>query len=93
MSNVLEIETPLIDAAFILIVLILFQPVKDRVDELIARLFLRDRADPRAVMETFSRQIAAVFDDELVLRKGRDGAMEVRREAGLTRRVEISFPR
>lgn len=60
--NVLEVQTPLIDAAFILVVLIFFQPVKDRVDDLIARLFLRDRSDPRAILEHFSRQIASIFD-------------------------------
>lgn len=60
--NVLEVQTPLIDAAFILVVLIFFQPVKDRVDDLIARLFLRDRSDPRAILENFSRQIASIFD-------------------------------
>lgn len=60
--NVLEVQTPLIDAAFILVVLIFFQPVKDRVDDLIARLFLRDRSDPRAILETFSRQVASIFD-------------------------------
>lgn len=62
--NVLEVQTPLIDAAFILVVLIFFQPVKDRVDDLIARLFLRDRSDPRAILETFSRQVASIFNIE-----------------------------
>lgn len=62
--NVLELQTPLIDAAFILVVLILFQPLKDRVDDLIARLFLRDRSDPRAILETFSRRISSIFDIE-----------------------------
>ncbi len=60
--NVLELQTPLIDAAFILIVLILFQPMKERVDDLIARLFLRDRSDPRSILEAFSRQVASIFD-------------------------------
>lgn len=59
--NMLELQTPLVDASFILIVLMLFQPLKDRVDELIARLFLRDRSDPRAILETFSRQISSIF--------------------------------
>lgn len=60
--NVLEVQTPLIDAAFVLVLLIFFQPVKDRVDDLIARLFLRDRSDPRAILETFSRRVASIFD-------------------------------
>ncbi len=58
----LEIDTPLVDAAFVLFVLIFFQPLKNRIDDLIARLFLRDQADPRAILEAFSRQISSVFD-------------------------------
>lgn len=62
--DVLEIQTPLVDAAFILIILIFFQPLKERVDDLVSRLFLRDRSDPRAILEHFSRQVASVFDIE-----------------------------
>ena len=61
-KDVLEIQTPLIDVAFIVLVLLFFQPVKHRVDELIQRLFLRDKADPRAILESFSREIASLFD-------------------------------
>lgn len=61
-KDVLEIQTPLVDMAFIVIVLIFFQPVKHRVDELIQRLFLRDKADPRAILESYSREIASQFD-------------------------------
>ncbi len=61
-KDVLEIQTPLIDVAFIVLVLLFFQPVKHRTDELIQRLFLRDKADPRAILESFSREIASLFD-------------------------------
>ena len=58
----LEIDTPLVNAAFVLFVLIFFQPLKNRIDDLIARLFLGDQADPRAILEAFSRQISSIFD-------------------------------
>lgn len=61
-KDVLEIQTPLVDVAFIVLVLLFFQPVKHRVDELIQRLFLRDKADPRAILESYSREIASLFD-------------------------------
>ncbi|MBD3297232.1 MAG: hypothetical protein GF341_01125, partial [candidate division Zixibacteria bacterium] len=59
-----EVETPLVDIVFVVFVLLLFQPLKNRVDDLIARLFIRDKADPRAIIESFSREIASVFEVE-----------------------------
>lgn len=64
LKELLDVETPLIDVAFVVLVLIFFQPTKNRIDEWIARLFLRDEADPRAILESFSREIATVFDME-----------------------------
>ncbi|MEW5875523.1 MAG: SpoIIE family protein phosphatase [Candidatus Zixiibacteriota bacterium] len=61
-KNVLEVQTPLVDVAFVILVLLFFQPVKDRVDDLVQRIFLRDKADPRAILETFSREVTSVFD-------------------------------
>jgi sigma-B regulation protein RsbU (phosphoserine phosphatase) len=59
--GLLDVQTPLVDVAFFVLVLIFFQPMKDRVDGWITRLFLRDEADPRAILESFSREIATVF--------------------------------
>ncbi|MEW5702932.1 MAG: GAF domain-containing SpoIIE family protein phosphatase [Candidatus Zixiibacteriota bacterium] len=61
-KKVLEVETPAIDIAFVVLVLLFFQPVKQRADNLITRLFLRDQADPRTILESFSAQIASVFE-------------------------------
>jgi sigma-B regulation protein RsbU (phosphoserine phosphatase) len=63
-KNVLEVQTPLVDVAFVILVLLFFQPLKNRVDDLIQRIFLRDKADPRAILETFSREVTSVFDLE-----------------------------
>ncbi|MBI3873147.1 MAG: SpoIIE family protein phosphatase [candidate division Zixibacteria bacterium] len=61
-KDVLEVHTPLVDVAFVIVVLMFFQPLKERVDDLITRLFLRDRADPRAILEAFSQRVASVFE-------------------------------
>jgi sigma-B regulation protein RsbU (phosphoserine phosphatase) len=61
-KDLLEIQSPLVDVAFVLLLLIFFQPLKDRIDDAIKRLFLRSRTDPRAILESFSRTITSVFD-------------------------------
>lgn len=68
-KHVLEVQTPLVDVAFVVLVLLFFQPVKNRVDDLIQRIFLRDKADPRAILETFSREVTSVFDLERLKRQ------------------------
>lgn len=60
-KQVLEVQTPLVDVAFVVLVLMFFQPMKQRVDNLITGVFLRDQADPRAILESFSARIASVF--------------------------------
>lgn len=68
-KELLEIETLLVDVAFVFLLLIFFQPVKDRIDETITRLFMRSESDPRAIIESFSRTLATVFTmDELKTR-------------------------
>lgn len=62
LKSLLEVETPLIDVVFVVLVLIFYQPVKTRVDDLIQRLFLRNKADPGAILESFSQEMTSVFD-------------------------------
>lgn len=57
---------PGLDVVFIIIALILFQPVMSQIDDLIRRLFIRDKSDFRNVSQTFSRKVASVFElDEI----------------------------
>jgi len=47
---------------FILLLLLLFQPVSAWVDNVVRSMFMRTRTDYRNIMERFSRQIISVFD-------------------------------
>jgi len=59
-------NVPGVDVVFIIIALILFQPVMSQIDDLIRKLFIRDKADFRNVSQTFSRKVASVFElDEI----------------------------
>jgi sigma-B regulation protein RsbU (phosphoserine phosphatase) len=64
LKDLFEVDTPLFDVIFVVLVLIFFQPVKQRVDDLIQRLLMRDKADPRAILESFSREITSVFESD-----------------------------
>jgi len=61
-KNLLEVETPLVDVVFVVLVLVFYQTVKQWVDDLIQRLFLRNKADPGAILESFSQEMTSVFD-------------------------------
>ena len=48
--------------AFIVLALILYQPIMNRIDELIRKLFMKTRADYRTVLGQLSRSMISVFD-------------------------------
>jgi sigma-B regulation protein RsbU (phosphoserine phosphatase) len=47
---------------FILLLLLLFQPISSWVDNFVRSMFMRTRTDYRNIMERFSRQVISVFD-------------------------------
>ena len=55
-------KTTIVNIAFIVAALILFQPINVQLDNLIKRLFIKNRADYRNVMELLSRRLISVFD-------------------------------
>ncbi len=57
-------ETPAIDVGFVILAIILFQPLMGQLDDLIKKFFMRDRSDYRSMMETFSRKLVTIFDFE-----------------------------
>ena len=57
-------QTPAIDVGFVILAIILFQPIMGQLDDLIKRFFIRDRSDYRSMMETFSRKLVTIFDFE-----------------------------
>jgi len=60
--NVLGAKTPALEIGFILLALVFFQPVMEKLDDLIKRLFIRQRSDFRNLMERFSRELVSIFD-------------------------------
>ncbi len=56
------VDVPGLDIIFIIVALILFQPVMSQIDELIRRFFIRDKSDVRNIAQTFSRKVASVFN-------------------------------
>lgn len=60
--NVLGAKTPALEIGFILVALVFFQPVMEKLDDLIKRLFIRQRSDFRNLMERFSRELVSIFD-------------------------------
>lgn len=57
-------QTPAVDVGFVILAIILFQPIMGQLDDLIKRFFIRDRSDYRSMMETLSRKLVTIFDFE-----------------------------
>lgn len=55
-------DTPLINIGFIIVALILFQPINNRIDTIITKMFLRDRSDYRTIIDRLSSQIINILD-------------------------------
>ena len=68
-KDALELDTPLVDIAFIVLLLVFFQPVKEQIDDVVTRFFLRDKADYRTIIEQYSADIASVFEPGILKRR------------------------
>jgi len=55
-------QAQLVSYAFIILLLLFFQPINNWVDEFIRSLFIRTQTDHRNVIERFSRQVISLFD-------------------------------
>lgn len=55
-------KTTIVNIAFIVLALILFQPINVQLDNLIKRFFIKSRTDYRNIMEQLSRRLISVFD-------------------------------
>ncbi|MCP4685130.1 MAG: hypothetical protein GY867_06720, partial [bacterium] len=56
----------IVSYVFILLILILFQPISLWVDNVIRSMFMRTRTDYRGIIERFSRQVISIFDPTLL---------------------------
>ncbi len=57
-------QAELISYAFIIFILLLFQPINNWIDNFIKSLFIRARTDHRNVLERFSRQVISQFNSK-----------------------------
>jgi len=55
-------QAQVVSYAFIIVILLLFQPVNNAIDNIIRSLFIRTRTDHRNIIERFSRQVISLFD-------------------------------
>jgi len=55
-------QAQIISYAFIIMILMLFQPINNWIDEIIRSMFIRTRTDHRNVIERFSRQVISLFE-------------------------------
>ena len=55
-------QAELVSYLFIVLLLLLFQPISNALDNLIRSMFMHTRADYRNIVERFSRQIISMFD-------------------------------
>ncbi len=62
-------QAEVISYLFILLILLIFQPISTWIDNLIRSMFMRTRTDYRNIVERFSRQVISVFDPQH-LRRG-----------------------
>ena len=81
--SILGRDAPIIDVAFIIAALVFFQPIMNQMDNLIKRFFIRDKADFRNIAERFSRELATIFDLDLL----RANVSSILREQMLVERV------
>ncbi len=55
-------QAEVVSYVFIIVLLLLFQPVNNSLDNLIRSLFIRTKTDHRNVIERFSKQVISLFD-------------------------------
>jgi len=61
-------ETTIINIAFIVAALILFQPINTRLDDFIKKLFIKRGSDYRHVLEQLSRRLITILDQKQLLK-------------------------
>ncbi len=65
-TSVFGSQTNLVNIAFIILALILYKPIINRLDDLIQKIFIRSRSDHRNILERLSRRLISVFDLEKI---------------------------
>lgn len=63
-SNVVQVEIPLLEILFLIVALLFFQPILSAIERLIERIFMRDRLDFRNILHDLSRDIMTTLDED-----------------------------
>jgi sigma-B regulation protein RsbU (phosphoserine phosphatase) len=67
LADILGQKVPFLEVGFLVMALLFFQPIMNKVNDLITRLFVAGRGDYRNIMERFSREVITLLDfSELV---------------------------
>lgn len=75
-------QLPLLDIMFIVVALILFQPINNKIDNIIKRMFIRDSSDYRNIINKLSSKIINILDRDQLYKLVEDtlkGSMQVSR--------------
>src|SRR6185503_14450113 len=83
-------DTTVFQTAFLLLSLLLFQPVFSWLEELLDRQFLRDRGDVRTLLRRVSGEMLTVLDLVAIAACPRDGYVRLVEGAELLRMEEIA---
>ncbi|UCC80810.1 MAG: SpoIIE family protein phosphatase [Candidatus Zixiibacteriota bacterium] len=57
-------ESQMMNVLVIIVMLLFFQPIYTQVDDFVKRIFIRSRGDFSQILESFSREISTVFQEE-----------------------------
>jgi len=81
MESFLGQQIPIVNIGFIVLALILFQPINSQIDNIIKRMFIRDRSDYRNIMNQLSSRIINILDRDSLFRAVEDtlrSSMQIR---------------
>ena len=62
LESILGKQSPIINIGFVVVALILFQPINNQIDNIIKRWFIRDKSDYRNIINSLSSQIINILD-------------------------------
>ncbi len=72
LESVLGKQMPLLNIGFIVVALILFQPINNQIDNIIKKMFIRDKTDYRNIMNRLSSKIINILDRAQLFRAVED---------------------
>jgi sigma-B regulation protein RsbU (phosphoserine phosphatase) len=63
-ENLIGRESQMMNVLVIIVMLLFFQPIYTQVDDFVKRIFIRSRGDFSQLLESFSREISTIFQEE-----------------------------